>query len=349
VALGAREAREISDTQIRIRGEAEKLGPVVPRGFLTVLSLPDQPAIASHQSGRLELARWLTSEQNPLTPRVFVNRVWQRLFGQGLVTSVDNFGVTGDRPSHPELLDYLATRFIRDAWSTKKLVRTIVLSRAYGLDSAQAHDPHVADPANRLLWRHALRRLDAEELRDATLLVAGNLDRSVPRGSPVSQLPVIEVQNNGPDARRLADEALAARHRSVYLPLLRGLVPRSLDVFDFAEQGMVTGRRDTTTVATQALYVLNDPFVRRQSLMLAGRLLAHVATDDAQRIDWAYRLTMGRAASAREIERVLQYLGDYEHEATMPDDTVQPKNPREAAWASFCQALLGSAEFRYLP
>src|SRR5262249_7525825 len=154
---------------IRIRGEAERLGPVVPRGFLTVFAVPGAPRVDPKGSGRLELAQWLTSPRNPLTPRVMVNRVWRYLFGQGLVLSVDNFGVTGDAPSHPELLDYLAARFIEEGWSVKKLVRAIVLSRAYQL-AAEAPAAHLAaDPANRLVWRHSPRRLSAEEIRDAML------------------------------------------------------------------------------------------------------------------------------------------------------------------------------------
>src|SRR5207253_10846820 len=145
------------------RGEAEKLGPVVPRGFLSLLDVPAAAKIDPSQSGRLELAQWLTSAQNPLTPRVMVNRVWQHLFGQGLVRSVDNFGVTGDAPSHPELLDHLAARFVEGGWSVKKLVRALVLSRAYQLSSEAPAANLAADPANRLVWRHSPRRLGAEE------------------------------------------------------------------------------------------------------------------------------------------------------------------------------------------
>ena len=133
--MGVRDGQQIGDTEIRIRGEAERLGPVVPRGFLTAFTVPGAPTVNPAQSGRLELAEWLTSPNNPLTPRVIVNRVWHHLFGQGIVTTVDNFGVTGDTPSHPELLDYLARRFVRDGWSVKSLVRTLVLSRTYRLGS----------------------------------------------------------------------------------------------------------------------------------------------------------------------------------------------------------------------
>ncbi len=393
VALGLREAKSIGDTEIRIRGEAEKLGPIAPRGFLTVIQFAPQPQIEPGHSGRLELALWLTSDKNPLTPRVIVNRVWHHLFGQGLVKSVDNFGINGDRPSHPELLDYLAAGFVRDGWSIKRLVRTLVLTHAFRL-GADVPDANAAvDPANRLVWRHSPRRLDAEELRDTALAVAGKLSLGRPEASPAKDMKVVEFRNNGPEAKRVLEVAAASNHRSLYLPLLRGVTPRPLEVFDLAEQGMVTGSRDTTTVATQALYLLNDPFVRRQSLALADRLLARGECDDAERINWAYRLTMGRPANAREIERALRYVTDYEaatREELTPtrvpekststiegaeasatskpskkkapanpdevdqtdeaatEDVIEPPSAKAAAWASFCQALIGSAEFRYV-
>ncbi len=315
VALGVREAKTVGDTEIRYRGEAEQLGPLVPRGMLGVLDLAGPPKVNPGQSGRLELAQWLTSENNPLTPRVMVNRVWRHLFGQGLVKSVDNFGVMGDTPSHPELLDHLARRFVAGGWSVKSLVRAIVLSRGYQLSSEAASAPASVDPANRLVWRHSPRRLDAEEIRDATLAVAGRLDLGRAAGSPVRELKVVELSDKGAEAQRLFQQARASRHRGVYLPLARGLTPTELAVFDFVEDGTVTGSRETTTVATQALYLLNDPFVRRQSLALAGRLLARDELDDAGRVAWAVRLTAGRSATALEIERAMSYLADYESAA----------------------------------
>jgi hypothetical protein len=397
VAFGVREGKIVGDTEVRVRGEAEKLGPVVPRGFLTAVAVAGAAPVNRKQSGRLELALWLTNPSNPLTPRVMVNRVWHHLFGRGLVSSVDNFGVTGDRPSHPELLDFLSARFTRDRWSVKRLVRELALSQTYQLGSEASAVNVSADPANRLLWRHCPRRLEAEEIRDATLAASGRLDTARPRGSYAKDMKVIELSDNGPDAQRLAQQALADTHRSVYLPLLRGLTPRSLEVFDFADQGMVTGSRDSTTVAPQALYLLNDPFVRRQSLTLAERVLRRADLDETGRFHLAYRLALNRPAAAREVERARSYVAEYEHEfagATSPqltaapkpssdneqdrptsesngttrkslsiskpknpadesdgsskDDTMRPVDPRTAAWASFCQALFGSAEFRYL-
>ena len=387
VALGVREAKTIGDTEIRVRGEAEKLGPTVPRGFLSVVSLPGQPPITPGESGRRELAQWLTSEHNPLTPRVMVNRVWQHLMGEGLVRSVDNFGVMGDTPSHPELLDALAIRFVKEGWSVKKLVRAIVLTRAYRL-SAEASAANIkVDPGNIFLWRHSPRRLDAEEIRDATLVAAGRLDGSPLSGSPAQSMKVIEVQSNSAEAQRLIQQAEASLHRSLYLPLVRNLTPQSLAVFDFAEQGMVTGRRDVTTVAPQALYLLNDTFVRRQALAVAERVLQFPDLTIDERVQLAYRLTLSRTATTLEVARVNDYVADYAaasggvplaatpsketiaaaadtattDEAPTPiepektkvgkparDPSLRPASPEAAAWASFCQALLGSAEFRYV-
>jgi len=400
IAAGVRDAKVVADTEIRIRGEAEKLGPIVPRGFLSIVQFSGQPVVNSEQSGRMELARWLTSEKNPLTTRVIVNRVWQHLFGTGIVRTVDNFGVTGDVPSHPELLDHLARRFVREGWSLKKLVRAIVLTRAYQLSADSAPANFAVDPGNRLLWRHNPRRLDAEEIRDAMLAVSGSLNLKRPEASPARDYKVIELRNNGPEAKQLAEHTAASPHRSVYLPLLRGLTPVSLATFDFAEQGMVTGQRDATTVAPQALYLLNDPFVRRQAQLLAERLIQRAELDDTSRLQWAYRLAVGRIATSAEIERGLRYLAEYrsaarevfaqaqaekakavaaaavpnQETATEGQNAAQPKkqeqaanpdepdrtaetpkqttseftDPTPAAWASFCHALLSSAEFRYV-
>jgi mono/diheme cytochrome c family protein len=343
VAMGVREAKEIADCEIRIRGEAEKIGPTVPRGFLTAFEVPGAPKINAQQSGRLELAQWLTSEKNPLTSRVIVNRVWHHLFGQGLVLSVDNFGITGDKPSHPELLDHLATRFMKDGWSIKKLVRTIVLTHAYQLGSEIPAANVKTDPANRLVWRHNPRRLTAEEIRDAMLLASKKLDPNRPKGSPAMELKVIELSNVSPLAKGLDEAANKSVHRSIYLPLVRTIVPKSLEVFDFADQGLVTGSRDTTTVATQALYLLNAPFVRQQSQVLAQGLMK-TSLDDHGRVSMAYQSTLGRPATEKEYERAARFIADYEA-AARKEKTADPQG---AAWASFCQALLASAEFRYI-
>jgi hypothetical protein len=324
---------------------------------------------------------------------VAVNRVWQHLFGRGLVASVDNFGVTGAAPTHPELLDYLAARFVREGWSVKTLIRTLVLTRAYQLSSDADSENLERDPDNLFVWQHEPRRLDAEELRDATLAAAQTLDATRPEASPARDLKVVELLDSSPIARRLETAARQSSHRSVYLPLLRNLTPTSLAVFDFAEQGMVTGRRDATTVATQSLYLLNDSFVRRSAVELANQLLELTELSDEDRIALAYRRVLGRQPTADELDRVVVCLADFESsarnlasadanvgedeptnnppptalvanagdpvdppqnpdeippvEAPVVEEVIGPLDPTTAAWASFCQALFGSAEFRF--
>jgi len=380
---GVREAQVIADTQVRIRGEAEKIGPTVPRGFLTAFQVPDAPAISPSQSGRLELAQWLTSARNPLAPRVAVNRIWQHLFGQGIVTTVDNFGVTGDLPSHPELLDYLSNRFIDEGWSVKKMVRTLVLSRAYRLGS-DAPALHVeSDPGNRLIWRHSPRRMAAEEIRDSILAASGELQFTRPSDAPVKELKMVEMRDNGREAATIHEKANKGLHRSVYLPLLRGVIPKSLEAFDPVTQTLVTGQRDATTVPTQALFMLNSAFVREQSLALAKKLAGEEQASPSALINEIYQKALGRAPQQAEIDRALDFIRDYEANYEVPvlaavdttdqrgaenattDAPVNPDDiPREdqttgekvvaaqdgktAAWMALSQALFASAEFRFI-
>ncbi len=384
VAHGVRDAKAIAGTEVRLRGEAEKLGPLAPRGFLSVLDVPGAKPVNPSQSGRLELAQWLTSPNNPLTPRVAVNRVWQHLFGRGIVATVDNFGVNGDVPANPALLDHLAGRFVQDGWSVKRLVRALVLTHAYQLGGDAPATHQTADPANKLVWRHSPRRLDAEEIRDASLVVAGTLDRTRPPASPAKELKMVEMADNGQEAKKVTESADRAKYRSVYLPLLRGVTPKALAPFDPVDQTLVSGTRDTTTVAGQALFLLNSAFVREQSLALASRLLKDKAATDAARIETAYRVAFGRPPSAAETDRAAGFIGEYEssfRDQPVPKEVVNPKplakkdapaapiidpdqvdqsgvpiaeadvkatDPRTAAWLAFVQALLGSAEFRYV-
>ncbi|MEI6342114.1 MAG: PSD1 and planctomycete cytochrome C domain-containing protein [Verrucomicrobiota bacterium] len=388
-AHGVREGKAIGDTELRIRGETERLGPPVPRGFLTTFQVPDAPQIPTNSSGRLQLAHWITHPANPLTARVAVNRIWAQLFGQGLVTTTDNFGVKGDVPSHPELLDHLASEFIRDGWSVKRLIRAIVLSHAYALGTDAPPGLVALDPGNRLVWRHSPRRLEAEEIRDSMLASSGMLQLDPPKASPARELKMIEMRDNGPEARRIREVANRSRHRSVYLPLLRGVTPAALEPFDPVEQGLVTTRREATTVPTQALYLLNSSFVRNQAVALAERLLADAQPSDAHRIRQAYLLTLGRPPRHHEITRSRRFINDFavaygkeptgavpsppiaSVEAVVATDADKPapvnpddidrteqvpveeavpfRNARTAAWASFVQALYAAAEFRFIP
>ncbi len=338
VALGVRDAKTVGDTEIRIRGEAEKLGPIVPRGFLSLLDkIPARP-IEEGRSGRYELAKWLTDKSNPLTSRVAVNRVWQHLFADGLVRTVDNFGSTGDLPSHLELLDYLANKFVDEGWSIKKLIRHLVLTRSYQLSSRSQEQAVAVDPANRLLWRHSPRRLEAEEIRDSVLAVAGKLDRKRPEGSAAKDLPVIEIRNNGAEAKELLTSAGQSTVRSVYLPLVRGIVPNSLEVFDFAEQGLVTGKRTNTTVAPQALFLLNDTFVRKNALVFAESLRSDEPSV-GQQVTQAYRLVLHRQPTADEIKKATSFVQDYSAQFA----SLKPSKPEEATKVAVADASSESA------
>ncbi|WP_035608964.1 PSD1 and planctomycete cytochrome C domain-containing protein [Haloferula sp. BvORR071] len=324
---GVREAAKIADTQVRIRGEAERLGPVVPRGFLTAFEVPGAPTVNPAHSGRLELAQWLTSPANPLTPRVIANRTWQHLFGRGLVVTTDNFGVTGDKPSHPELLDYLASRFIEEDWSVKKLVRELVLSRAYRLGSDEPEDHHLKDPANRLVWRHTPRRMAAEEIRDSILSANGRLLDQPHEEPAVKKLRMVEIRDNGQEAKAVQDRSDRELARSIYLPLLRGMTPKSLEAFDPVSQTLVTGRRDATTVPGQALFFLNSSFVRGQALTYAESL-AKESRAEKDKLHDLYARILGRQASESDLARAQDFIGNFAanwqgQQASPPESVVQ--------------------------
>jgi hypothetical protein len=270
------------------------------------------------------------------------NRIWQHLFGEGIVRSVDNFGISGELPTHPELLDYLAGRVIANEWSMKKLIHEMVLSRAYQLSADHDEKNYELDPDNFYLWRHTTRRADAETLRDAILFASGKLDLTAPQGSVVTKLGDGEY-GRGVSAQDLAEDDT---HRSVYLPILRNAVPEVLQLFDFAEPSMLVGQRQITNVPTQALYLMNSDFVTENSDALAARLLADSTLDDAGRVNRTFQLVLSRPASDTEIERALSFIqraSDTMNAANPNDDKLVPQ-----AWSGFCQALIGSAEFRYI-
>ncbi len=333
VAMGVQEGRP-ADCPIYLRGEIDDRGPSVPRGFLTVLTFGTKPVIAGQQSGRRELADWLTDEANPLTARVMVNRVWLNLFGDGLMRTPDNFGATGEKPTNLALLDLLATQFMRDGWSVKALVRSIVLSRTYQLGTTHDAKSYAADPDNLLVWRMSPRRLDAEAIRDAILAASGQLEPTPPHGSVVANV------GDGYIGRGIRPSVFnfEARYRSVYLPIVRDFVPDVLAVFDFAEPSLVVPARDTTNVPSQALFMMNSSFVTAQSQALAKRLLSMTQYDYAQRITMAYMLTLSRPPTDAERTRADAYLRS----------AAEGSPPSEKAWATFSQTLFACAEFRYL-
>jgi hypothetical protein len=343
--MSVREAPQPANCRIHIRGNHQQLGPEVPRGFLEVLTQGTPPAIPPDQSGRLQLADWLTTHARPLLARVMVNRIWQHLFGEGLVASVDNFGTTGDKPTHPELLDYLADEFIREGWSVKRMIRKLVLSRAYQLSSRlpQPIPPAVQrnleiDPENTLLWRANSKRLEAEVLRDTVLLFSGQLDLTM-GGSTVMEYSEWAV---GPNAKAKPDSE-KIRRRAVYLPLIRNELPSWFQVFDFANADVTTGRRDTTTVPPQALFLMNNPLVIEHARRGAERLCRE-ANQDRERVALAYLRLLSRPPSQQETEAALHFLSEYA-QAVAPH--LKPgQDARLEAWTAFCQALIASSEFR---
>ena len=334
LAMGARDSQNITNCKVRIRGDVDNSGAEIPRGVPQVLTNGTQPKLPDKSSGRLEFARWISDPSHPLTARVMVNRVWHHLFGQGIVRTVDNFGYSGEKPSHPKLLDHLALRFTGEMnWSIKKLISAIVLSHSYRLASEYSQKNYSIDPDNTLFWRANVRRLEAEALRDAMMSVAGTLNLDPAKGSLVQKFKSGEVgKNGGMQSLKSFD------HRSVYLPIVRNYVPEFLQVFDFAEPASVIGRRDITTVSTQALFLLNDKFVIDQSVATAKRLLDDDRLENQEeRIAGAYILAFGRTPSGAELTQFRKYL----------NEAIKNGQTPETAFSGFIQALFASAEFRY--
>jgi len=331
LAMGVREGRFTSDARLLHRGELDQPGETVRRGFPQVLTTRQPTLRRFGGSGRRELADWIASEENPLTARVMANRIWLHMIGRGLVSTPDNFGASGQPPSHPALLDHLAVTFVEEGWSVKRLVRRIALSRVYQLSSQNDPRNFEADPDNTLVWRMPRRRLEAEALRDTMLCLGGRLDLSPPQGSPVARAGEgnISFRFRGVGA----DTALTATHRSVYLPIIRDGLPEALTLFDFPDPSLISGERATTTVPAQSLFLMNNPFVIRQAEGLADRLTGS-SDGDAEKIGRAYELCFSRPPSAKEVKLAQEFL-----------ETYGRRQPRRAAWTALCQALFASAEF----
>lgn len=331
LCMGVLDAAKAVDSPVYVRGELKSPTDSVPRGVPALFNMEAVKPESSDRSGRLALAGWVTRSDHPLTARVMANRVWSHLFGAGLVETVDNFGPTGQAPSHPALLDYLAVQLRESGWSVKKLVREIVLSRAYRQSSTFNKATFDKDPDNRLLWRANKRRLDAEAIRDAMLAVSGEIDLSPRPGSLASDLRSHSVSLIGFDKSVPADLDGSLR-RSVYLPVFRENLPDILDLFDFAEPSLVMGEREETNVPLQALYLMNSEFITDRSGALAGRLMREESSR-GQRIDRAFQLCYNRPPDKEEIAMIEDYF-------TTTDSDEEETTVR------FCQAILSSAEFR---
>jgi Protein of unknown function (DUF1553)/Protein of unknown function (DUF1549)/Planctomycete cytochrome C len=292
------------DEHVFIRGNPKNLGERVPRRFLEALGNTPLPGPGS---GRLELARQVTDPAvNPLIGRVFVNRVWHHLFGRGIVGSVDNFGVLGEPPTHPELLDWLANDFVRGGWSIKRLVRSLVLSSAYRMASAGERLANWADPQNKLWHRANIRRLDGESIRDAILAVSGSLDATMfGPPVPIHLTPFMEGRGRPGQSGPLD----GAGRRSIYLEVRRNFLNPFLTTFDQPGPGNTVGRRSVSNVPAQALVLLNDPFVHEQAERWSRRETSGTAGERIERVYWS---TFARAPTAAEKDACVAYVENHE-------------------------------------
>ncbi len=340
--------------RVHLRGNRFTLGETVPRGVIQVvdrskLERSDRGEI-SDNSGRLELARWIASADNPLTARVMVNRIWQHHFGRGLVETSDNFGVRGERPTHPELLDWLAARFVESEWSIKAMHRLMLLSSTYQQSGFASSAAQLADPDRGWLSSFPRRRLSAEELRDAMLAVSGKLDR-VAGTNESSEYLLSKAEDIGAmikPNRLAADDPIYTTFakRSIYLPVVRNMLPDVLALFDAADPNGVTAIRNETIVASQSLFLLNSPFVREQAKLFGQRLLDDEKLSNEQRIQAAHRMAFGRQASPDELVQAEEFLASYF--AAQAAQARPEAERRLSAWQSYCQILLCENEFLYI-
>ncbi|MDI1313022.1 DUF1553 domain-containing protein [Prosthecobacter sp.] len=337
-AFAVRDREKPGDMRVTIRGNPYALGDPVKRGAPGVASWGEFPPIPAGQSGRVQLADWVADARNPLTARVTVNRIWQKLFGEGLVRSVDYFGARGEIPSHPELLDHLASRFMQNGWSQKQLIRELVLSHVYRMSSSQDAAAGAKDPDNRLLWRMNRQRLDAEAIRDSMLVISGRL--AAPSGGPALPLEFPEnVASLSPKA--VNPPAFAFKkvrpvqdfERTIYLPVIRTATqPGSAklrDVFDFTQPAQIAGKRAETAVPTQALFLLNSDNVRSRATELAKQLIDTEANTGA-RLEALWLRILSRPITSTERDDAVKFL------ESMPADK---------AWVELSHALLSSNEF----
>ncbi len=335
VAMATTDDEDAGDIHLAIRGVVHNRGPITPRGVLQVASHRPFPQIPQGQSGRAQLANWISHPDHPLTARVMANRVWYWLIGNGIVTTVDNFGSMGQPPTHPDLLDHLAASLIEGGWSIKSLIRDIMLSRTYQLRSQPTDEAVAADPGNRLLSHMNRKRLRAEDIRDALLFIGGGLDTTA-GGSNIQ-----------PGTKSEYGYVFQSKRRSVYVPVFRNTLPELFEVFDFADPNIQSGRRTTSTIASQALLMMNHPFVIEQSRSAANRLVGRMNEPDQEtgrgqwdtpsRVRQAYRQVLGRDPGSKEMAIAVDFI-----ESASEDDD------RLASWAMLYQTLFQSIDFRYL-
>jgi hypothetical protein len=342
-------------THLLIRGKASRPGPEVQPGLPAVLVArqPSFPSPGPHTSlRRLTLARWIASADNPLTARVLVNRVWQLHFGEGLVRTPSDFGLKGDAPTHPELLDWLAAWFVKEGWSLKKLHRLILSSNTYRMSKQWNAEYGAKDPQNRLLWRVPYRRLEVEAIRDSMLAVSGQLN---PRMFGPSMYPQVSAEvlaaNSDPDKIWKASDEREASRRTVYAFVKRSMVVPLLEVLDLCDSARSSPQRVVTTVAPQALALFNGEFVNRQADHLAHRLVTEAGPEPKKQIDRAYLLALCRPPSPTERDALAQFLGQEEskliREAADAGRALDPREAQRIALQQMCRVIFNLNEFAY--
>jgi len=320
-------------------GDADHPGKIVPRGFLQLIA-GTQEGVKAFGSGRLEVANLIASPSNPLTARVMANRIWLHVFGRGIVSTADNFGVYGERPSHPELLDLLATQFVRDGWSIKKQIRFLLMSETFQQSSQASPEAVASDPQNRLLSHYPVRRLEGEAIRDAILATSGRLDRTLygPSIQPYREEPK--------DYRKLHQGPLDGNgRRSIYIKVTRHEGSRFLDTFDFPNPTVARGNRDTTNVPAQALALLNDPFVLDQSGFWADNLIKAQAPSVELRLDSMFRTALGRLPDDDERAR---FAGLAKELASLHKAAPEKILESREVWKDMAHAIFNLKEFTYL-
>jgi hypothetical protein len=347
-AFAMHDSDQPADMPVYIRGNPYAPGPIVARGVIRAASWDQPPLIPAGQSGRLQLADWLADARNPLTSRVIVNRIWQKLFGEGLVRSVDYFGTRGELPSHPELLDHLATRFIQGGWSQKQFIRSLVLSRTYRLSSMNDETALKTDPDNRLLWRSSRQRLDAEAIRDGLLAVSGELVPNEGGPALVLEFPdncgdLVQQGVNPPNYSHRKPRPGQEFQRSIYLPVMRTNttnLDRIRNHFDFVNPAQIAGQRSQTVVPTQSLFVMNNDLFRKRAKVLADRLIAESSEADI-RIEQLWLRVFNRPITVAEHRNAIAFLKELD--AVLPDSDTAARESLK--WQELCHSLLASNEF----
>jgi cytochrome c553 len=344
LAMGLLERDRPVNSPLLARGEIKQPGAVVPRGlpeFFTSLTT-QRPEPINDGSGRLQLARWIAAEDNPLTARVAVNRIWQKLMGEPLVPTADNFGLMGQPALQPQLLDHLAARFIQQGWSVKQLIRELLLSRSYRMSSEPQAQAMEQDPDNHLHWRMPLRRLEAEAIRDAMLAVCGDLDLYPMAGSPVAR-----ISEGREGLLQLAIEGSRQRNtnRSIYLPIIRDQIPEWLSSFDYPDASLVSSQRDSTNVPSQSLLLMNHP----EAIAAGDSMARRLAQSGLPRSQWlatAWLWALGREPSTSEQQAAQTFFNQIA--AAQSAEGKPEDEAKKIALSAFCHSLLASAEFRYL-